>query len=214
MYVHTDIDKFNDAATTILRSLDTLLQPEMESHLKNATDLAKTTGREANVTVVGKYRYFKDKPIGSGAFSLMFLAIKDEHLDKRSGTIQYSLFALKRIEKANVNPKEIIREVKTLILFSNECENIVKYYGFEHSKDEFFHYLCLDLMDGNLNEFVTNDVNKVLKEDPAICVQATKEIINGLEYLHEQMFIHCDLKPENILYTTVLLCISRSPTLD
>jgi serine/threonine protein kinase len=249
--------KCNDAATTILRSLDTLLQPEMEvnavdrdgltpldiaykhfsrqpslytkiidklllhgarqsvqsykreirsrcpkSHLKNATDLSKTTGREANVTVVGKYRYFNDKPIGSGAFSSVFLAIKDENPVERSGTIQCSLFALKRIEKAKVNPKEITREVKTLISLSNKCENIVKYYGLEHSEDEFFQYLCVDLLNGDLNEFVTNNDVKVLMKDPAIRVQATKEIINGLEYLHGQMFIHRDLKPGNILYTT------------
>jgi serine/threonine protein kinase/ankyrin repeat protein len=170
-----------------------------KSHLQNATDLAKTRGTEETVTVVGKYRYFNHLPIGSGAFSSVFLAIKDEYLDERSGTIQCSLFALKRIEKAKVNPKEITREVKTLFSLSNQCENVVKCHGFEHS-DEFFQYLCLDLMDGDLKEFVTNnDVNMILKEDP---VQVTKEIINGLAYLHEQKFIHRDLKPENILYTT------------
>ncbi|CAB3999418.1 probable myosin light chain kinase DDB_G0292624 [Paramuricea clavata] len=168
-----------------------------ESHLQNATDLAKTIGTEDTVTVVGKYRYFHHLPIGSGAFSSVFLAIKDEHLDERSGIMHCNLFALKRVEKAKVNPKEITSEVKTLISLSNRNENIVRYYGLvEHSHDKFYQYICLELMDGDLEEFVTNGVNT------ALSVQLMKQIINGLEFLHEQGFIHRDLKPGNILYTT------------
>ncbi len=130
-----------------------------KNHLKTATDLAKASGAEENVTVVGKYRYFNNAPIGSGAFSSVFLAIKDEQTDEQSGTIHCSVFALKRIEKTKVDPKEIIREVKTLMSLSNDNENIVRYYGVEHSQDRFFQYICLDLMDGDLNEFVTNTMS-------------------------------------------------------
>ena len=172
-----------------------------KSHLKHATDLAKSTQEDDSLTVVGKYRYFNGQPIGSGAFSLVFLAIKDEQTDEQSGTIHCSVFALKRIEKSRVNPKEITREVKALMSLSNENENIVRYYGVEDSPDKFFQYICLELMDGDLNEFVTNnDVNKVLK-DPVIRLQATKQIINGLAFLHEKNFIHRDVKPGNILYS-------------
>ena len=172
-----------------------------KSHLKHATDLAKSTKEDGSLSVVGKYRYFNGQPIGSGAFSSVFLAIKDEHTDEQSGTIHCSVFALKRIEKTRVNPKEIKREVKALMSLSNDNENIVRYYGVEDSLDKFFQYICLELMDGDLNEFVTNsDVNKVLK-DPVIRLQATKQIINGLAFLHEKNFIHRDLKPGNILYS-------------
>ena len=170
-------------------------------HLQNATDLVTAAQEDDSLTVVGKYRYFNDQPIGSGAFSSVFLAIKDEQTDEQSGTIHCSVFALKRVEKTRVNPKEITREVKALMSLSNDNENIVRYYGVEDSQDKFFQYICLELMDGDLNEFVTNnDVNKVM-EDPVIRLQATKQIINGLAFLHEKNFIHRDLKPGNILYS-------------
>jgi serine/threonine-protein kinase/endoribonuclease IRE1 len=168
-------------------------------HLNNAKRL--TTAPATEVTIVGKYRYSNQDLIGSGGFSSIFLAIKDENVDSGSGTIECRAYALKRMEKAKMNPNEIKREITTLLSISGKCENIIKCH--ETVEDKNFQYLCLDLMDGDLEEFVTNDeVNKVLKSNPATGAQITKEIINGLIFLHEQKFIHRDLKPGNILYTT------------
>ena len=164
-------------------------------HLNTAERL---TDPKTQVCVVGKYRYLSDHSIGSGAFSTIFVAIKDENVDSRSGVIECRAYALKRLEKAKINPQEIRREVTTLLSISGKCENIIKYY--DSDEDDFFQYLCLDLMDGDLSEFVTNgEVNDVLKGNP---VKVTKEIINGLAFLHEYDFIHRDLKPSNILYST------------
>ncbi|CAB4021650.1 serine threonine- kinase endoribonuclease IRE1-like [Paramuricea clavata] len=171
--------------------------PKKHSH--SAQRLIKNNDK---VTVVdGKYRYSSQDPIGSGAFSSIFVAVKDENVHNKSGRIDCRVYALKRMEKAKRNPDEFKREINTLLFVSGKCENIIKYH--ESLDDNNFQYLCLDLMDGDLNEFVTNNiVNEVLTKDPVKRVQATKEIINGLEYLHGQMFIHRDLKPGNILYTT------------
>ena len=167
-------------------------------HLKNAERLTKP---DAQVSIVGKYRYFNGDPIGSGAFSTIFVAIKDENVDSRSRAIECRAYALKRIDKTKVNPHEIQREIGTLLSISGKCENIIKYH--DSDEDNFFQYLCLDLMDGDLHEFVENDkVNKVLKEDPVLPVLAAKQIISGLAFLHQNQFIHRDLKPGNILYTT------------
>ena len=167
-------------------------------HLNNAQRL---TDSKCPVTVVEKYRYSNQDSIGAGAFSNIFVAIKDENVDSTSGTIECRAYALKRIDKAKINPREIKREIRTLLSISGKCENIIKCH--ESVEDSFFQYLCLELMDGDLNEFVTNNgVNKFLRENTARRVRATKEIIDGLAFLHEQKYIHRDLKPGNILYTT------------
>ena len=168
-------------------------------HLDEAKRL--TDSRTKDVTVVGKYRYSSQNLIGSGAFSTIFVAIKDENADGKSGSIQCRAFALKRIEKARMNSKDIQREINTLISMSDKCVQMIKYH--ESFEDENFQYLCLDLMDGDLREFVSNtNVNKVLKSNPASGVQITRQLVDGLAFLHEEKFIHCDLKPGNILYTT------------
>ena len=167
-------------------------------HLDTAEHL---TDPKTQVCVVGKYRYLSDHSIGLGAFSTIFVAIKDENVDSRSGAIECRAYALKRLEKAKISTQEIRREITTLLSISGKCENIIKYY--DSDEDDFFQYLCLDLMDGDLHEFVENsDVNDVLEEDPELTVQIIKEIINGLAFPHEHEFIHRDLKPSNILYTT------------
>ena len=165
-------------------------------HFNNAKLL---TDPKIQATVVEKYRYFNQKPIGTGAFSNIFVAIKDEDIGSGPGVIQCRAYALKRLDKATINPQEIKREINTLLSISGKCENIIDYH--ESVEDLFFQYLCLDLMDGDLSEFVAIDgANQILKEDSARSVQAIKEIINGLTFLHEQKFIHRDLKPGTHLY--------------
>ncbi len=57
-------------------------------------------------------------------------------------------------------------------------------------------------MEGDLNDLIANnDVNKYLM-NPVIRVQVTKEIINGLAFLHGTGYVHRDIKPGNILYST------------
>ena len=139
-------------------------------HWENAERLTNST---QHLTVKEKYRYSSQNSIGSGAFSSIFVAIKDENADGKSGRIQCRAFALKRIEKARMNSKEIQREINTLMSISDKCEQIIKYH--DSFEDDNFQYLCLDLMDGDLREFVTNtDVNKVLKSNPGSGVQITR----------------------------------------
>ncbi|XP_046841757.1 uncharacterized protein LOC124435859 [Xenia sp. Carnegie-2017] len=168
-------------------------------HTLSANRLMNENG--PTITVVGKFRYLHNEPIGFGAFSNIFVAIKDENVDNIAGTIQCRAYALKRIDKARINPEEIKRETTALLSLSGKCENIIKYH--DSLEDTFFQYLVLDLMDGDLNEFVGNiEANSVLRNDPSQCVEVIKQIISGLAFLHHNGFIHRDLKPGNILYST------------
>ena len=59
-------------------------------HCRNAERL---TDSRIQVTVVEKYRYSIQNLIGSGAFSSIFVAIKDENVDSESGRIECRAFA-------------------------------------------------------------------------------------------------------------------------
>ena len=180
---------------------NTLIRKLRSCPKRHWTNAERLTHSRTLATVVGKYRYCSQNLIGSGAFSSIFVAIKDENVDSEFGRIQCRAFALKRIEKARMNSKDIKREISTLLSISDKCEHIIKYH--ESFEDDNFQYLCLDLMDGDLYEFIRNDnVNKVLKSNPASGIQLTKELVDGLAFLHKADFIHRDLKPGNILFTT------------
>ena len=168
---------------------------------RHSSSARHLTDPNAQVAIVGKYRYSCQDSIGTGAFSNVFVAIKDENVDSISDAIECRAYALKRLDKAKINLQEIRREITTLLSISSKCENIIRCH--DSVEDPFFQYLSLDLMDGDLNEFVTNhSVSELLTRSSTTAVQVAKEIINGLAFLHEQKFIHRDLKPGNILYST------------
>ncbi|XP_028392741.1 uncharacterized protein LOC114517269 [Dendronephthya gigantea] len=178
------------------------LQSCPKRHVKNAERLIHPN---SEVSIVGKYRYSRVDAIGSGAFSAVFVAIKDEYVDLKSGTIQCRAYALKRRDKARMNLGEFTSEMTALLSLSGKCENIIKFHECIEDPRNIYHYLSLDLMDGNLAEFVLNGVaHKVFKGNPALHVRAAKDIVNGVAFIHNQEFVHCDLKPRNILYTTDL----------
>ena len=180
----------------VLRSCPTTHQDKAQRLVDNTT---------TEVTVVGKYRYCSQDRIGSGAFSTVFVAVRDEFVDGKSGTMNCIALALKRLEKATPKGDQFQREIKNFISLSEGCENVIKYY--DNFDDSSFHYIVLALMDGDLYEFIANDnIKHLVKRNRAIHLQGMKDIITGLAHLHNNDYIHRDLNPGNILYTT-------SPTL-
>lgn len=150
-------------------------------------------------TVVDKCRFTSTQPIGNGAFSNIYAAIKDETENKESGTILCREVAVKRLEKAKIDPRDIEREVKALLAISTQCENIVDYY--DTMEDENFSYIILELMDGDLRELIADPkMAAIIRSEPCKARQASLDIVRGLAYLHEKKFLHRDLKPGNILY--------------
>ncbi|XP_028411768.1 uncharacterized protein LOC114534512 [Dendronephthya gigantea] len=172
----------------VLRSCPTRHQDKAQRLIDNTIE----------VTFVGKYRYCSQDPIGSGAFSTVFVAVRDEFVE--SDTINYKAFALKRLEKARLNGDQFQREIKNLISLSEGCEKIIRYY--HNFTDNSFHYIVLALMDGDLYKFIKNDnIKQVVMRDPAIQLRVMRDVITGVEYLHNNNYIHRDLNPRNILYT-------------
>lgn len=168
-----------------------------QRHRSRALEIACTS----DVNIVGKYRYSIQSLINSGTFSCVYVAIKDEHEDKNSKVIQCGKFALKRLEKERIDPKEIKREMDLLLSISKQCENIVNYH--ETIEEKLSYYIALELTDGDLQCFVDNSImRETVEQDPTIKIQAVVDIVKGLVFLHQNKFLHRDLKPGNILYST------------
>ena len=127
--------------------------------------------------------WYHREHIGSGSFGHIFAGINEK--DGRE-------VAVKRVEKLRLKRPEDKREIENLIALS-ACEHVVRYISF--FEDEDFSYLVLELMEGNLEEFFDG-----YTIDTAEVTCLCKDVVMGLQFLHEQKILHRDLKPQNILY--------------
>ena len=63
----------------------------------------------------------------------------------------------------------------------------------EHTGNENYFYIVMEMMDGNLSEKISQD----LTEHTAAFI--AREVALGLKEIHELGIIHCDVKPDNVL---------------
>eukprot|EP00347_Sterkiella_histriomuscorum_P011634 403371699 len=124
--------------------------------------------------------------LGVGAFGVVVLVL-NKHSQQQS--------ALKIINKMRLSSESIeILKNESVILQSLNHENIVKFKQiFETSQ-----YLMIEM------EYVKGgQLKKLYKRTPALsereASQVVKNILEGVNYIHDRDYIHRDLKPENIL---------------
>ncbi|KAJ4462624.1 putative CBL-interacting protein kinase 23 [Paratrimastix pyriformis] len=122
------------------------------------------------------------KYVGGGAFGKVFLAT-----DAAGRSV-----AVKRINKSSTtNATQALREVNFLRQLG-EQENIIKLYDVKEDSNYF--YLVEEFAEnGELFDFVASG----MRED--IALYYFRQLVAGLEYLHEHNLCHRDLKLENIL---------------
>ncbi|XP_031554850.1 serine/threonine-protein kinase TNNI3K-like [Actinia tenebrosa] len=159
--------------------------PWTSTSKKYEVKLAKVARRQECDVFLEEFWCHKEH-VGSGSYGDVFVGI-----NKKDGRE----VALKRIVKLRMQRPEDKREITNLTALA-DCEQIVRYlYFFEEEK---FSYIVLELMEGNLDEYLTDGSTF----DATKSIQLCQDVVKGLEFLHEQNIIHRDLKPGNILYKT------------
>ena len=154
-----------------------ILIPWTSYSVKHRDVLSKVVrGQECEIK--GQIWYHK-KPLPKNcSFADIFVGVNEK--DGRE-------VAVKRI----VTPKSK-REIINLTALA-DCKQIVSYISFIEEKD--FSYIILELMEGNLEDYL-NSFRIDFTEAIALC----QDVVEGLNFLHQQKIVHCDLKPQNILY--------------
>ena len=139
---------------------------------------------------INNYKFISE--IGKGTASKVYLAINEKNNE---------LLAIKQISMEKITDKNsmenFIRELKILNSFNNE--NIIKILGIEKTKNNI--YLLLEYCNGgNLLEYKKFYENYYKTQINEIYIQKIlKQLINGLEYMHNKKVIHRDIKLENIV---------------
>lgn len=131
--------------------------------------------------------YKKGLLLGAGAYGKVYLAIKKEK----------EIVALKEIscdtlEKTNKCIQECINAIKF------DHPNILKYNDYFNTLDEeegFKVYIETDFCKlGDLSNFIKN-----YGMDEGLILEFCKQILFGIDYIHQKNMVHRDLKPQNIL---------------
>lgn len=126
--------------------------------------------------------FFHKEPIGTGSFGSVFAAINAK--DGKE-------VALKRVERSRLQIRQVNREVQSLIQLAR-CPQVVTYLRFIEGPD--FTWIALELMEGHLGDLLRLKLEA--ERFPCLC----KDVLQGVQYLHENNFVHRDLKPRNILF--------------
>ncbi|KAI8775918.1 mitogen-activated protein kinase kinase kinase 3 [Biomphalaria glabrata] len=131
----------------------------------------------------------KDETLGQGKFGKIYLCCESN---------SFFLFALKEIKLDRTN-KEIETELECMrnemkILGGLRHERIVQYYGCQ--KEDITFRIFLEYMPGRS---VFDHLKKFDRMTESATAKVTKQVLEGLAFLHSNDIVHRDIKASNIL---------------
>ncbi|KAM0913256.1 hypothetical protein ACQ4PT_012274 [Festuca glaucescens] len=131
--------------------------------------------------------WIKGGHIGSGSFGSVYEAISDDGF----------FFAVKEVSLVDqgINAKQRIVQLEheVSLLSRLEHDNIVQYYGTDKEDGKFYIFLEL-VTQGSLAALY----QKYCLQDSQVSAY-TRQILNGLNYLHQRNVLHRDIKCANLL---------------
>lgn len=170
------------------QSLDQLRLNGLRNNLEKSNGKSKLLSSSgASVSRTGVFMDFsiKDEVVGQGAFATVKKAV-----ERSTG----KTFAAKIISKRKVmgNMDGVTRELEVLRKLNHP--RIVRLKGF-YEDDEFYYLLMEFVSGGDLMDFVA--AHGSVGEDAGR--EITRQVLEGVKYIHSKGISHRDLKPDNIL---------------
>nr|XP_039250958.1 mitogen-activated protein kinase kinase kinase 3-like [Styela clava] len=120
--------------------------------------------------------------LGRGAFGAVYGAVDKNGFE----------FAVKEVPKDGVEEKSLREEVKVLGKLSHT--NIVQFYGCAGDNQKI--YMYMEIMQGSIKDIIDNS-GKTIPQGQAR--KYTKDLVQGLVYLHQNGVVHNDIKCANVL---------------
>ena len=153
----------------------------------------------AEIRCIGNVkRWQRGNLLGSGSYGRVFMAMNSD-----TGEI----FVVKQVQfmNAHAGPSEEFAqlEMEIALLRTLNHPNIVKYYGTERNNVTCELSIFLEHMPGGS---IAELVSRFGKLDESVIRKYTREVLEGLIYLHDKGIIHRDIKGQNILVDNHGVC--------
>eukprot|EP01059_Diplonema_ambulator_P002979 TRINITY_DN12621_c0_g1_i1.p1 TRINITY_DN12621_c0_g1~~TRINITY_DN12621_c0_g1_i1.p1 ORF type:complete len:579 (+),score=103.72 TRINITY_DN12621_c0_g1_i1:379-2115(+) len=156
-------------------------------------------GKDGEMLGVNKYKILKN--LGTGSYGEVFLCLREEEEEatgcclpcRRRRKVKYAL---------KVIPRKLMVPLEYQILVRVKHPHIVQLLEYVDDPSCAYVFLIFEMLEGGPIASITAKGHlegDVWSEEKAI--ELFYQIVNGLQYLHQEGIVHRDIKPENIVFT-------------